>query len=206
MSASRQRNVHNPRHNRREFRQLQDRQQHRAGQVVDERGVPYTTGSGAGQDGPWTPTASIAFKVLFSARLCAAFWSGISDCDETFNYWEPTHYLIYGKGFQTWEYDPKYALRSYAYLLLHVVPGWFYATILQPNRMYVFYVIRFVLAAISSGCETYFYIGVSREIGANVGRITLGILIFSAGMFVSSTAFLPSTTSMYLCMIAHGAW
>ena len=43
-------------------------------------------------------------------------------------------------------------------------------------------------------------------IGANVGRITLGILIFSAGMFVSSTALLPSTTSMYLCMLSHGAW
>jgi alpha-1,2-mannosyltransferase len=34
----------------------------------------------------------------------------------------------------------------------------------------------------------------------------LGILIFSAGMFVSSTALLPSTTSMYLCMLSHGAW
>ena len=46
-------------------------------------------------------------------------WSGISDCDETFNYWEPLHYLIYGKGFQTWEYDPQYGLRSYFYILLH---------------------------------------------------------------------------------------
>ena len=59
---------------------------------------------------------------------------------------------------------------------------------------------------LSAGCETYFYIGVSKEVGANVGRITLGILIFSAGMFVSSTALLPSTTSMYLCMLSHGAW
>ena len=62
------------------------------------------------------------------------------------------------------------------------------------------------LALICAGCETYFYIGVSKEVGANVGRITLGILIFSAGMFVSSTALLPSTTSMYLCMLSHGAW
>ena len=62
------------------------------------------------------------------------------------------------------------------------------------------------LALICAGCETYFYIGVSKEVGANAGRITLGILIFSAGMFVSSTALLPSTTSMYLCMLSHGAW
>lgn len=32
---------------------------------------------------------STAFKVLLSARFCAAIWSNISDCDETFNYWEP---------------------------------------------------------------------------------------------------------------------
>jgi alpha-1,2-mannosyltransferase len=25
----------------------------------------------------------------------------ITDCDETFNYWEPTHYTLYGWGFQT---------------------------------------------------------------------------------------------------------
>ncbi len=38
---------------------------------------------------PWTPTTGTAFKALLSARLCAAIWSHITDCDETFNYWEP---------------------------------------------------------------------------------------------------------------------
>ena len=136
-----------------------------------------------------------------------AFWSSISDCDETYNYWEPMHYLIYGKGFQTWEYAPQYGLRSYAYILLHTVPAWFYAQVLQPNQMDVFYYcVRCILACLCAMCEAYFYVGVTKEIGANVGRITLICLIFSAGMFVASTAFLPSTTSMYLCMIAHGAW
>ena len=31
--------------------------------------------------------------------------------------------------------------------------------------MYVFYVTRGLLAFICAGCETYFYIGVSKEIG-----------------------------------------
>ena len=62
----------------------------------------------------------MCFKALFFiGRVTAGMWSGISDCDETFNYWEPLHYLIYGKGFQTWEYDPQYGLRSYFYILLH---------------------------------------------------------------------------------------
>lgn len=33
-----------------------------------------------------------------------------------------THFLLYGEGFQTWEYSPVYAIRSYGYLLLHAIP------------------------------------------------------------------------------------
>nr|XP_058925459.1 alpha-1,2-mannosyltransferase ALG9 isoform X4 [Kogia breviceps] len=45
------------------------------------------SGNKAGQ--VWAPEGSTAFKCLLSARLCAALLSNISDCDETFNYWEP---------------------------------------------------------------------------------------------------------------------
>lgn len=41
-----------------------------------------------------------------------------------FNYWEPLHYLAKGKGFQTWEYSPDYAIRSYFYLVFNSLPGW----------------------------------------------------------------------------------
>jgi len=36
-----------------------------------------------------------------------------------FNYWEPTHYLAHNNGLQTWEYSPKYAIRSWAYVGFH---------------------------------------------------------------------------------------
>lgn len=39
------------------------------------------------------PGGDTAFKALLSARSCAAIWSHITDCDETYNYWEPLHYL-----------------------------------------------------------------------------------------------------------------
>lgn len=51
------------------------------------------------------------FKLLVSVRLSAAIWSPISDCDETFNYWEPLHLWLYGSGLQTWEYSPAYGIR-----------------------------------------------------------------------------------------------
>ncbi len=37
-------------------------------------------------------------------RMYGALMTPISDCDETFNYWEPLHQLMYGRGQQTWEY------------------------------------------------------------------------------------------------------
>lgn len=39
------------------------------------------------------PGGETAFKALLSARFCAAIWSHVTDCDETYNYWEPMHYL-----------------------------------------------------------------------------------------------------------------
>jgi len=178
---------------------------HRPAEVVDERGVPYTTHTLLSAE-PWTPSPYTAFKVLLSARLGAAVWSGISDCDETFNYWEPAHHLLYGHGLQTWEYDPRFALRSYLYILVHAIPGWLYSRLLQPNPMLVFYFLRCMFGFICAVCEVYFYRGVLAEFGANVGRLCLGLLVSSAGMFVASSAFLPSTTSMYLALLSMGAW
>ncbi|XP_039296136.1 alpha-1,2-mannosyltransferase ALG9 [Nilaparvata lugens] len=152
------------------------------------------------------PSADTAFKALLSARFCAAIWSHVTDCDETFNYWEPSHYLLFGKGFQTWEYSPEFALRSYAYILVHVLPAWIYHNLLQPNRLLVFYFSRCLLGLLSALCEVYFYKSVCREFGIHVGRIMLVIQLFSAGMFISSTAFLPSSFSMYMTLLSLGAW
>lgn len=203
MGNSRQRNTAQN-HTRKEFRQLKSHRQQKT-QVIDEDGVPYVT-SKPSKSTPFTPTESQVAGALITVRLFFSFISTIGDCDETYNYWEPLHYLIYGKGFQTWEYAPQYGLRSYAYLLLHSVIPWFCAHGFQLNPMYIYYINRAILAIICGFVETYFYIGVSKEIGANVGRITLGILIFSSAMFVSSSALLPSSTSMYLVMLSHGAW
>jgi len=66
-----------------------------------------------------------AFYVFFIANLLAALYAPIQDCDETFNYWEPTHYLSHHYGLQTWEYSPVYAIRSWLYISLHALVGSF---------------------------------------------------------------------------------
>lgn len=64
-----------------------------------------------------------AFYWFLAAALVSAWFAPIQDCDETFNYWEPTHYLSHGYGLQTWEYSPDYAIRSWLYIGLHAIVG-----------------------------------------------------------------------------------
>lgn len=35
----------------------------------------------------------MALGLLLVARLASAYWGHIADCDETYNYWEPLHFL-----------------------------------------------------------------------------------------------------------------
>ena len=60
---------------------------------------------------------------LLTVRIVGALATSIGDCDEVFNYWEPTHHVVFGGGMQTWEYAPRFALRSYVYVLLHAFPA-----------------------------------------------------------------------------------
>ncbi|KAI5713928.1 hypothetical protein M8J76_008033 [Diaphorina citri] len=152
------------------------------------------------------PSTMFAFKFLISARFCAAVYSHITDCDETFNFWEPSHYLLFGQGFQTWEYAPSYALRSYAYLLVNIVPTWIYNQIFEPNKILLFYFHRCCLSLFCSFCEYYFYRGVCREFGVHIGRLVLLFQLFSTGMFIASCAYLPSSFSMYMTLLSIGAW
>jgi len=43
---------------------------------------------------PWAPGGYVAFRLLLAARMCAALWSNVSDCDEIYNYWEPVHLAL----------------------------------------------------------------------------------------------------------------
>lgn len=53
---------------------------------------------------------------------------------------------MFGSGFQTWEYSPKYAIRSYAYLLLHTVPGKLQIQVFEANKVSFLSVQHFLYA------------------------------------------------------------
>jgi len=77
-----------------------------------------------------------AFYVFFAANLLAALYAPIQDCDETFNYWEPTHYISHGYGLQTWEYSPDYAIRSWLYIAFHAIIGNFRRLLPFPTKVW----------------------------------------------------------------------
>lgn len=68
-----------------------------------------------------------------------------------------THYFVFNSGFQTWEYAPPYALRSYLYILIHTLPVYIYKALFYTRKVMLFYLIRCVLALFCSLCELYFY-------------------------------------------------
>lgn len=162
----------------------------------------------------WTPTFETAVSLLVLPRVVSALTNPIADCDETFNYWEPLHFLLHGFGFQTWEYSPAYALRSYAYLGFH----WVVAQLaglalalgappeLAVSKVLVFYGVRGALGLLCAYAEAAFYRSCIPHVGRRAARYVLWLLLWNAGMFHASTALLPSSFAMYLVMLVTSAW
>lgn len=164
-------------------------------------------------------TTLLVFTVLTSLRVLSAFVSPIADCDETFNYWEPMHYLLHHFGFQTWEYSPAFTLRSYAFLypsaaiasfihfvsrnLIRFLP---IATSLPSPKIFSFYAVRILQAVCCALAETLFCSAVRTVFGHRVATLLACFLATSAGMFRASSEFLPSSFAMIALTLAFTAW
>ncbi|CAG9463934.1 unnamed protein product [Pedinophyceae sp. YPF-701] len=147
------------------------------------------------------------FFLLLGFRASSAAYNIIHDCDETYNYWEPLHYLVHGSGKQTWEYSPKYALRPYLYLIIHwlvAYPASVLASALGLPRRVPFYAVRVVLGALSAAADAAVVAGAGHVFGEDV-ESSVYLAMLSAGSYVSSTTLLPSTFSMYFNAAALAA-
>lgn len=137
-----------------------------------------------------------AFYLCFASHLLAALYAPIQDCDETFNYWEPLHYLTHGYGLQTWEYSPEYSIRSWAYIGLHALPAKIFGFFGQ-SKTFEFYALRSLLAFVCAATEVRLYSAISRVLNPRVAVIYLMIVAFTPGFFYASSAFVPSSFAMY---------
>lgn len=133
--------------------------------------------------------------LLLLPRIRSASYNLIHDTDETYNYWEPLHYFVHGTGFQTWEYSPIYAIRSWAYIALHSLPLIPLKHVLTKEQQ--FYVVRGALGIASAMTEAHLVDTISQVLGTEIAVATLSGLSASTGMFNASTALLPSSFTMY---------
>ncbi|KAF8430205.1 Alg9-like mannosyltransferase family-domain-containing protein [Tirmania nivea] len=146
------------------------------------------------------------FSTLLVIRLLSARYATIPDCDEVFNYWEPTHYLAHNNGLQTWEYSPGYALRSWAYVGLHAFLCRWISLLPQMSKVYEFYALRCIFAATCAWCETRLYEAISINVSRKIGMLYLVATMTAAGMFHAATAYLPSTFAMYTTTLGIAAF
>ncbi|KAI8960816.1 glycosyltransferase family 22 protein [Daldinia sp. FL1419] len=147
-----------------------------------------------------------ALGVFLIVNLISALSAPIQDCDETFNYWEPTHYLSHGYGLQTWEYAPEYAIRSWFYVALHAIAGNIRRLLPQTTKLSEFYFVRYVLAFACSLCQVLLYRVISFTLNPRIGLFFLMATVMSPGNFHASTAYLPSSFAMYTCMLGVAAF
>ena len=158
-----------------------------------------------GMSSPFDRSSVAAFCVFLTVNLLASAYSPIQDCDEVFNYWEPTHYVAHGFGLQTWEYSPEYAIRSWLYVLIHAIPSRLAAGFVS-KKVFEFYFLRGVLGSICAVCETCLFSTIARIMSPRIAVIFLLAMATSSGMFHASVAYLPSSFAMYTAMMGAAAF
>ena len=69
-----------------------------------------------------------------------------------------------------------------------------------------FYFVRYAFAVGCALCQTILYQAASSTLNSRVGLFFLAITVTSPGNFHASTAFLPSSFAMYMCMLGAAAF
>ncbi|KAK8183406.1 Alg9-like mannosyltransferase family-domain-containing protein [Phyllosticta capitalensis] len=146
------------------------------------------------------------FYIFSATHLLSALYAPVQDCDEIFNYFEPSHYLNHGYGLQTWEYSPDYAIRSWTYAGFHALTAGVARLYPGTNKTTQFYFLRCMLAFLCASCETRLFSTIARTLNPRIAVFFLIAVVFSPGMFHASTAYLPSSFTMYTSMLGLSAF
>lgn len=143
-----------------------------------------------------------------AVRVFCTFYMIISDCDETYNYWEPLNLLLRGFGKQTWEYLPEWSIRSYFFLL----PYYLVTSPLRdfealtgakiPSYAYFYFIRLVALCGFTSLAENVLAFSLRKTIGKSVARWFLLLSTVSTGMAHAGVALLPSSFAMTWLMLA----
>lgn len=139
------------------------------------------------------------FVSFLTVNLIASVVNHIDDTDETYGYWEPLHYLLFGDGMQTWEYAPEYAIRTYSF----IYPVYLIASGLRRifiDKITLFYLLRATIGIFTVVSQTNYVVSIRKAVGNTESLLTMMFLLFSPGVFFSSTSYLPSAFTMSCVM------
>uniref|UniRef100_A0A915KWU3 Mannosyltransferase n=1 Tax=Romanomermis culicivorax TaxID=13658 RepID=A0A915KWU3_ROMCU len=155
-----------------------------------------------------TTAVSKIFVLAVFGNLFTVYFNPIHDCDETYNYWEILHLFLYGDGLQTWEYSPVYALRSYLYILVVGPFSVAKSLVFMGNfsKIEIFYFCRAFLALLNAYADTRMYDTLRNNKSATLANFYLIFRLFGTGSFVSNSAFLPSSSALWLITLSYASF
>lgn len=149
------------------------------------------------------------FFLFLIVNSIGVFVNHIDDTDETYGYWEPLHYLLFGHGMQTWEYAPSFSIRSYAFIMPLFYPLSLAKEYLGLDKIALFFLARLLLGTFFAYAQSRFILSIfnqKQRFPKLLARITCGSILFSPGIFLSSTSFLPSACASALVMLSIASW
>ena len=140
----------------------------------------------------------LAFNLIL--RLYLTLFMIISDCDETFNYWEPLNLLVRGFGKETWEYSPVYAIRSYAYLIPYYIVSLPIPLLGQfvkfPPYVHFYWIRLIALNGFNVFAERKLFASVSSSLGPQCANWFIFLSSIAPGMSHGAVALLPSSLAL----------
>eukprot|EP00796_Vickermania_ingenoplastis_P012115 gene12115-8339_t len=87
------------------------------------KGKARPTQASSGGGGRVRLLVLLGAAALSLVHYAAAVYLPVADSDETFNFVEPIHFLLYGTGKQTWENCNHFCLRNWAFTVLYALPA-----------------------------------------------------------------------------------
>lgn len=145
------------------------------------------------------------FTLFLVVNLIGSSVNHIDDTDETYGYWEPLHYLLYGVGMQTWEYAPAYAIRTYAFIYPISFIGEVLKALKIPKHL-IFHAIKGLLGTAAAHAQARFITTLSNTVDQSAASNAAVFLLLAPGVFFASTAYLPSAVCMTVLMLSTAAW
>lgn len=144
-------------------------------------------------------------SLLIVASGISCLLTYIDDTDETYGYWEPLNYFLYGTGMQTWEYSPLYAIRTYAFIAPFWPLGWTLKFI-GLSKPVIFKCLKLSLGLLTSFSHSTFLYSILNSLGVEIFQNNVVFTIFSFGIFHSGTSFLPSAVVSNLILLSFSNW